>query len=270
MSQILLWASIAVGVLLMGHLWFAQSFSSSISGDVSLLETLGEKAVRPREDLPPAIEAFARRGLGGVPRGVVRLRQQGTMRLESDAAWSPMTAAHVASSHESSFVWRAEVQMMPLVKAVVVDSYVAGTGRLEARLLGSIRVAVASGDEVDRAELMRYLAELPWTPEAILYNRSIRWSQLSDRQYEAAADSKGGEARVRISVDEAGDITQVVATDRPRTVPGGMELNEWRGVFSEYGVVDGYRVPREGKVSWVLPEGEFVYWRGVIVGVGGR
>jgi hypothetical protein len=269
MTHWLTWILAAVGGAVAAHFWYATTFQASIASDVALLETLSGEVPSPRNDLPEEIAAFARRGLGAAPRSFVRLRQQGSMRLDPNKDWSPMLAQHVASTYQSSFVWRATVRMAAMMTVVVVDSYVAGEGRLEARLFGSIRVARAAGADTDKAELMRYLAELPWTPEAILYNRTIRWRQLGDREYEASADSSGGEARVRVLLDPVGDITQVFADDRPRTVPGGSVPTPWRGLFSSYGEVGGYRTPRVGEVSWMLPEGEFTYWRGTVVEVDG-
>jgi hypothetical protein len=50
----------------------------------------------------------------------------------------------------------------------VVDSIVGGTGRLEARLLGTITVVKGVGPEFDKGESQRYLSELPLHPDAIL------------------------------------------------------------------------------------------------------
>jgi hypothetical protein len=38
-------------------------------------------------------------------------------------------------------------------------------------------------------------------------------------------------------------------------------------MVSNYGDVGGFRIPRAAEVSWLLPEGDFVYWRGEITAV---
>lgn len=195
------------------------------------------------------------------------MRQVGEMRLAPDKAWSPLTAEHTVSTIEPAFVWHARVEIVPFVDAVVVDSYVAGAGRLEARLFGSVQVALAKGPETDRAELMRYLAELPWAPEAILYNRALAWQRLSAAEFEVSAESSGGLAAVRIKLNDEGDITQVDADDRPMGAGKDSVPMPWRGTFGNYGEVGGFRMPRTGEVRWLLPKGDFVYWRGEITAV---
>ncbi len=51
-----------------------------------------------------------------------------------------------------------------------------GEAHLDARLLGVVRLAhVRGGDQVFRGEAMRYLAELVWNPDAILFNHDLEW-----------------------------------------------------------------------------------------------
>lgn len=218
----------------------------------------------PRTDLPPEIEAFARRATSSAEPGALVIKQVGEMRLAPEKAWSPLTAEHTVSTIEPAFVWHARVRLVPLLDAVVVDSYVDGAGRLEARLFGSVRVALAEGPETDRAELMRYLAELPWAPGAILYNRALVWRRLSSTEFEVSAESTAGPATVRVKLNEEGDITQVDADDRPMQSGKELVLMPWRGTFWNYDDVGGFRLPKTGEVRWLLPEGDFVYWRGEI------
>ena len=50
----------------------------------------------------------------------------------------------------------------------MIDAFVQGAGRLTVQLYGLITVANAAGAGIDRGEALRYLAELPWAPDAIL------------------------------------------------------------------------------------------------------
>src|SRR5690606_21042596 len=181
------------------------------------------------------------RRLAPLPRpGALVLKQVGEMRLAPDKAWSALTAEHTVSTIEPAFVWHARVQMAPLLDAVVVDRYVVGAGRLEARLLGSVGVALAEGPEAGRGELMRYVAELGWTPEALLYNRALSWRRLSATEFEVLAESAGGLAVVRLTLNEEGDITQAEADDRPMTVGDGSVPTPWRARLWDYGEVGGF------------------------------
>ena len=255
-----------VAVAAAAHVWRASQFERStdeVQGEVAAIKL---EKTGPRTDLPPEIEAFARRSLPSPQPGTLVLKQVGEMRLAPDKAWLAFTAEHTVSTIEPAFVWRARVRMAPLLDVAVFDSYVANVGRLEARLLGSVRVALAEGPETDRGELMRYLAELAWTPEAILYNRALSWRSVSGGAFEVSAESPGGLAVVRLVLNEEGDITQAEADDRPMAAGDETVAMPWRAKLWDYGEVGGFRIPRRGEVSWMLPEGEFVYWRGEITG----
>lgn len=246
------------------HVWRAARYEQGIDEAKAKLARIAPEESGARTDLPPEIEAFARRGTSSARPGTVVMRQIGQMCLAPDKGWSALTAEHTVSTAASGFVWHARVEMAPLVTAVVVDSYVSGSGRLEARLYGSAPVARAEGPETDRGELMRYLGELAWAPEAILYNRALRWRRLSDSEFEVSAESSGGLAAVRLKLNEEGDITQAEAEDRPMGTGKESVPTPWRARVWDYADVGGFRIPRKAEVSWMLPEGEFVYWRGEV------
>jgi len=194
----------------------------------------------------------------------ILLRQHGEMRFPPRGKWRPFTAEQTIAIHEPGFVWHALCDVMPLVTAEVFDSYVGVEGRLEARLFGSVRVAKAAGPQTARAELMRYLAELAWVPDAIRYNPALRWRALDHRTFEVSADAAGGEARVCLIFNENGDIAGMKADDRPRTEGSKTVSGKWFGAFSGHKTLAGYRIPLCGEVGWELDTGRFTYWRGEI------
>jgi hypothetical protein len=59
-------------------------------------------------------------------------------------------------------------------------------------------------------------------------------------------------------------IDSVHAESRWRTVNGELIATPWEGRFWNYAWRDGMRVPLEGEVAWLLPEGVQPYWRGRI------
>jgi hypothetical protein len=83
------------------------------------------------------------------------------------------------------------------------------------RLFGSLRLARAAGPQASKAELMRYLAELAWVPQAILHNTRLSWREIDATTIEVSAKSQAGPARVR-RIFENGDIT----ASKPTTARG--------------------------------------------------
>ena len=150
----------------------------------------------------------------------------------------------------------------------VVDAYAGGRGWLEVRVLGSVRVARATGPELDRGEAMRYLAEIVWAPDAILANRDLVWTDPGGDWITVALGTEEGAPEVRFRLDAAGDFVEIRAEDRPATGPeGGFVLRDWEGHFSDYERIGPRRVPRRGEVGYVCEDGYEAYWRGEISGL---
>jgi len=64
--------------------------------------------------------------------------------------------------------------------------------------------------------------------------------------------------------NEDGLIDTVRAEARSRTVGGTVVPTPWHGRVWNYAIRDGMRVPLDGEVAWLLPEGVKPYWRGRI------
>jgi hypothetical protein len=65
-------------------------------------------------------------------------------------------------------------------------------------------------------------------------------------------------------LNEDGLIESVRAEARGRTVACTVIHTPWEGRWSHYELRDGMRIPLEGEVAWMLPEGPKPYWRGRI------
>ncbi|SEV87600.1 hypothetical protein SAMN05444851_0026 [Aliiroseovarius sediminilitoris] len=240
----------------------AQWFTAEINRQISRLLTGPVLAVRPDNNLPEVVRRFAQRGHAaenGVPR-VVEFTQD--LELRQGEKWSKMTAHQHIAITRPGFVWVADGTGWPLPVVRVLDSFVDGAGLLEARLLGAVRVARFEGADADLGEAMRYVAELPWAPDAILTNPSISWREVDAQVVEARLPLPDGAAIVQFTFDDVGDIVEVYAEKRPDTSEGKTVLREWRGLFSSYTDIGGRRVPAEAEVGYVVDGAYEPYFRG--------
>ena len=213
--------------------------------------------------LPEAVLQLAAR-LGcdrGVSLSQVWLRQTGQMRESTKSAWMKFEARQRIELRNCAFEWKA--QTGPLGAVRVDDSFRDGGGRLAVKLFGLFSVAgAAKSVSLDRGELMRYLAELAWAPDAILRNQSLRWRDLDGGQLVVSAGEGDRRAEVEITLDQEGRISQVFAADRPRAVGDGFEPSAWRGTFGGYRWTKGRLIPMSAEVGWVgLSDCEPV-WKG--------
>ena len=212
--------------------------------------------------LAPAVADLAFR-LGARPAGTpsVLLRQRGRMRQSAAASWGTFKAHQTIASDKCAFDWRARCGPGGLV--CVQDALIDGGAHLQVRALGFLTVArAAPSPELVRGELIRYLAELAWAPDAILRNTSLRWREDGSDRLFVAAGSGPAAAEVALNLDADGRIAGAYAPDRGALVDGVSVPTPWRGSFSDYRLCDGAWLPFFGEVSWERPQGAFIYWQG--------
>nr|WP_162998016.1 DUF6544 family protein [Brevundimonas lutea] len=185
------------------------------------------------------------------------------MRQSAAAAWGMFTARQTISVARCAFDWKARTG--PLGMVSVRDALVDGSGILDVRALGIVRLAHAAPTaQLTRGELMRYLAELPWAPDAILRNTGLRWREEGPDRLMVGAGSGESAAEVTLDLDREGRIAGAFAPDRGALIDGVTAPAPWRGAFSHYRLHDGVWLPFFGEVSWEMPAGAFTYWQGHI------
>lgn len=224
------------------------------------------------EALPLPVQRYLRRIYNGaaVQADLVRIRQEGLFNLsENGERWVRFSAEQVTALGEPGFEWDARVRMAPGVTVFVRDAYAAGEGLTEARVFGLWQVAgLRGGGAIAEGQLLRFLAESPWYPMALLPGGLVEWSAVDERSARAAL--RHGALRVSMVFTFAEDdsVMAVRAEARGRMSGGRLEPAPWQGRFWNYAYRNGVRIPLEGEVSWILPSGPQPYWRGRIVEIG--
>ncbi len=259
---------IALGAVLIAALVFGLGLVAQRrfeAGLDRLQAALGRPVATARRDLPSEVRALAQRlGAGREPfPGRIEMGQRGTMWRAPEARPMRFVARQLTDVAQAGFVWRATFGRAGLVR--VADYLVAGAGGLEARALGLLSVARDVGTEaIAQGEAMRYLAELPWNPDAIVLNRGLEWTVVDVRTLRVATGAGGTRAEVTLHLDGPGDVVAVSAPSRPRREAGKLVARPWAGRFRDYRNIGGRRIPWVGEVAWTLEGREFVYWRATL------
>lgn len=216
--------------------------------------------------LPAPVQRYFRAVLrDGQPMvTAVRLRHHGTFNTgEATPRWTPFSSDQLVITRRPGFDWDARMAMVPGLTVRVHDAYVAGEGLLHAAVLGLFPVVHSQGTpDLDRGELMRFLAETAWYPTALLPSQGIRWAPVDDRSAQATLVDGRVSVTLRFGFDADGLIDTVRADARGRTVGDQVVQTPWQGTFWNYQQVEGMRVPLDGEVAWLLPAGAQPYWRG--------
>lgn len=219
----------------------------------------------PLVELPEEVRNLALR-LGASEKragSFVILEQRGTMRSAPDARPMRFTARQTIATEAVEFEWRAKCG--PFGALSVTDYLRADSWGVRVRLLGLIPIATSVDNApAMKGETMRYLAELPWAPDAILSNTRLVWRVINAHSFAVSSRDGAGEIILRLSPD--GLVRAIEAGDRPR-IEGDVTVERpWQGLFSDYRVFEGRTVPTRGAVSWILPTGAFKTWEGEVTG----
>lgn len=218
-------------------------------------------------DIPSEVRNLALRlGASETCAGsIVTLEQHGAMRSTPGAKPMLFKARQTIALDSIAFNWRAKCGLFGAMS--VTDYLSADSCGVRVRLLGLIPIATfIDSPAAVKGETMRYLAELPWAPDAILRNRRLVWQVVDERTIIVSSrdSAGGGEVTLRLSPD--GMVASIEASDRPR-IEGDVTVERpWRGVFSVYRCFEGRTVPTRGEVFWTLPTGAFKAWEGEVTG----
>ena len=273
----LLWMGGAVGVLVVIAFGLrmvgANRWAELIRTQTSQLESgrvnvpsAARYDARELEGLPaPAQRCFRAVLTDGQPIiGAATLEMAGTINMSATTEqWKPFTSHQRVVTRRPGFLWDANVNMFPGVPARVVDSYVAGQGRLIAKLLGLFTVASAQrGGELARGEFMRWFAEAPWYPTALLPSQGVRWQAVDDASANATIVDGPITLTLLFSFNEAGLIASVRADSRGAGVGKDMVMLPWDCALSDYQPQGGMLLPMAGEAAWMRPEGRRAYFVG--------
>ena len=163
-------------------------------------------------DLPTPLRALAARAGDSAARQV-RITQRGQMWLKPGARAMAFTAVQHIAVERVAFSWKARFPLLGPLALRVVDDYDAGTGALTVSLFG-LPLQRQRNPETMRGEALRYLAELPFVPPALVMNRELEFQEIDDRRVDVAATVAGERLKVTLDLDERGNVVRASSTMR--------------------------------------------------------
>lgn len=221
--------------------------------------------------LPLPVQRYLRRAVPRNPRRVTaaRIRHEGEFNLaEAGERWVPFTSTQYVVLQRPGFDWDARLRLAPGLAVWVRDGYGGGEGVTEARLLALWPLAsLRGGGDIAAGQRMRFLAEAPWYPALLLPGGGVRWSAAGERRAVATLADAAPEVSLLFTFGEDDFVLAVEAQARPRMTGTGLAPTPWQGRFWRYAERDGFWIPLEGEVSWILPGGPHPYCRGRIVSI---
>jgi hypothetical protein len=269
-SIVIITASI---IVLFGLVGFYGKYQWRLSTDKLRAKlTGGRQTINPKtydskelEGLPDSVQRYFQAVLkDGQPIvAAVNLTQQGLFNMsETKAKWSSFTATQFVTTQRPGFDWDARIQMAPGVSAFVHDAYMLGAGSLHVSLLGLFTVAdVRDTPQAAQGELLRFFAEMPWYPTALLPSQGVRWEAIDNTSARVTVTDGATTVSLVFRFNPDGTIETMRAEARYRDKLTAMP---WSGRFWNYSTRDGMLIPLEGEVGWEYPDGIRLYYKGKV------
>jgi len=261
-------ASLVAVVAAVGNLLWDRAIERDVRElSVPSRRSLATSSLELLHELPSPVRRYLRFALAPGQRSITRarIRQRGVMRaLDRRARWNPFTAIERFTSNPVGFVWSASMRVAPLVRVRIRDAYLEGRGVSEASVAGVIRFRASKQEAVSIADaaLLRFLAEAPWIPTALLPSDVLSWSPLDERNARVTLRDGTRSVAVDVAFGERGEIERVSAD---RYASRALGVLPWSGRFSDYESMTGMMIPTAAEVEWVTSEGPVPVWRGRVV-----
>jgi uncharacterized protein DUF6544 len=233
----------------------------------------------PRRDT--GAPRFSREHLAGLPEPVLRyfefallpgqppvtnarFRQTGDFAMRP-GSWSPFTAVEYFSVEPPGFLWDARIRMARILPLYIRDSYIAGEGALNGTVAALVPLVHLRGTpSIASGELLRYLAEAPLLPTALLPRKGLSWTAIDDCTARATLTDGTTTVSCDMRFGEGGEVVRISAM-RDGIFNGITMVKRWVGHFRDYRRIHGMMVPTWAEVEWIMPEGPQPYWRGRVV-----
>jgi len=197
-----------------------------------------------------------------------RIEQDGTFLLRPPDGWRPFRSTEHLVSHPPGFLWDAGIRAAPGLVVRVRDASIGGVGSMRASLLGVLPVVAVEGTpDIAQGALLRWLAEAAWMPTALLPSAGVLWLPLDDSTARATVGVSGVSVWLDFHFGADSLIARTFTSSRGRDVNGVSVPTPWEGRFTDYQTRGGMRIPIQGEVAWLLPQGRQAYWRGRIAAI---
>ena len=145
------------------------------------------------------------------------------------------------------------------------DYYQNGTGGMKGVIAKLFTLFDQTGEEMDRACLVTYLAESMFAPTALLQDY-MDLEEISEYQVKATVTAYGQTVSGIFTFNENYEMVSFYTNDRAvATSDGTMESVPWSAVCGDYKFgADGINHPTSFQAIWNYKDGDFIYFDGGI------
>lgn len=145
------------------------------------------------------------------------------------------------------------------------DYYHDGKGGMKGVIAKLFTLFDQTGEEMDKACLVTFLAESMFAP-SILLRDYIQFEEIDERQVKATITAYGQTVSGIFTFNEAYEMISFTTSDRAViNSDGTVEYIPWSAVCGDYKMgANGVKHPTKFQAIWNYPDGDFIYFDGMI------
>ena len=189
----------------------------------------------------------------------VRLKQRAQMKLKPEQKeWTDARAEQYYTIEKPAFIWRVDMQMMPLINVMGRDKFLDGKGEMQIKLLSLIPIVnEADNEQINTGAMLRYLGEIVWFPSAAL-SPDITWQYIDETSAQATLSYQETAVSGVFFFNEQGEFIKFSAQ---RYLGGDKdaELREWIITATESKMMNGIIIPAQCEATWKLETGDWTW-----------
>ena len=258
---------------------FKNQFRKDLNKQIHLSESFlreSSKTVYTREDfesLPPLIQSYLEECgyIGSLRKSILQMEYkkvdfslgQNRPKLKIDYSQVDFATAPVRLAFIDSKMFGVPFQGY--------DYFINGKGSMKGVLAKLFQLFDQTGEQMDKAALVTYLAEIIFLPEALLQD-FVSFNQLDSHRVEARIEYKGLKACGIYHFNDAHEMIYFSTDERGQSSSdGSIENIPWEAQCREYKLYsDGIKRPTVFRAVWKYPDQDFIYFDGKISSVDGE
>lgn len=229
------------------------------------------------KDAPEPVRKYLEYALGEEQPNIkcVRLKQSGYFRFlpttpgssaspGDPTAWKKLSGEAYVSVGRPGLAWSATIQLSPFSWVRGFAGYLRGRGSTHWKLCSLFSVEDIEGEKaLDTVALLRFLAEAPCYPMALVPSPYLRWEAVDSKSARAIITDCGLRASAVFRFNALGQIVGMRTTDSARSTGGGkLSRDPMCAYYRHYATMGGHHrlmVPTEVEAAWELASGEYSY-----------
>lgn len=204
------------------------------------------------DGLPAPVRRYFKRVLtNGQPYiNCISVIHDGQFKSDLKKGWTNIRGEEYFTTEHPGFIWKGETRIF-----TATDMFIAGKGSLVVSILSMFKVVNAHGEQYDKGELLRWLAESVWFPTNLLPSANLKWSTINRSSAKLTFNYNGMALLFTVRFNETGEITEM----ETKRFMDEQHEETWLVKCANYQSMNNVLIPVNAEVLWRLKAGDLSY-----------